>query len=295
MLKRLLAVSVLAFFASPLHASPAEDAYFAARADFASKIKAAIDGKKGEKIVDKLDEDARQALQKQLAALVGPKIPTGYAAPGEYSIATLQPENPAADLLDAIVFVKGEKDPAISVTPEGIAAHWLAALAAVPENKGLNLPTNLADTVKEENFYTVAFGGDGAFSLYAAVPTPGQPATVSARLGIFREEAGADAPDTLVVSVQRDGLLYVIQAAVAKPLAKQASCDALWKPFGEKAEKAHKAFEASKQKDEAQEEAAEKAAAEGDEVFRACYVKLITPADFAELGKQAEELVKLIP
>jgi hypothetical protein len=293
MLRIWLAASVALLSCASLHAAtPAEDAYFAARDAAVAKVKAAVAAKTKEQALKKLEDEERAGLLKQLSDLVGQK-PQGYDR-SDLAPETLAPESPGADALDALVFVKGEKDPSIVVTTEGVAGHWLAAIQADPERKTLNLPATLPEALKAANFYTLAIGGDAAFSLHAPVQTTADPEAV-ALLGAFSQDVGPSAPNVLVVSARRGGLLYVIQAQPAKELKVSPACQAAWKTFEQKAKKAQKAFKASKEKDQTQLEAAQKAEAEGDEAWRQCFAKELKPDDLAAFGKQADDLVKLLP
>jgi hypothetical protein len=293
MMRIWLAAAVALFSCASLHAAtPAEDAYVAARAAAVAKVKAAADANKKDDEVQKLEESERAELLKQLSALVGQK-PQGYEK-GELSPESLAPDSPGGDTLDAVVYVKGEKDPSIAVTTEGLANAWLAAVRADPDRQNLSLPSNLPEALKAVNFYTLAIGGDAAFSLHAPVQTSADPNAV-ALLGAFAQDVGPSAPNALVVSVLRGGLLYVIQAQPAKTPKPSPACQAVWKSFEEKAKKAQKAYQASKEKDESQLEAAQKAEAEGDEAWRQCFAKGLKPDDLAALGKQADDLIKLLP
>ncbi|MCW2274885.1 hypothetical protein GJ654_11040 [Rhodoblastus acidophilus] len=293
MLRIWLAAAVaLLSCASLCAATPAEDAYFAARQAAVAKVKAAVDANTKEEVVQKLEESERAELLKQLSALVGPK-PQGYER-SELSPESLAPDSPGGDALDAVVYAKAEKDPSIAVTTQGVANAWLAAVRADPESQNLNLPSTLPDALKAVNFYSLAIGGDAAFSLHAPIPTSADPSAV-ALLGAFAQDVGPTAPNALVVSVLRGDLLYVIQAQPAKAPKPSTACQALWKTFEQKAKKAQKAYQASKEKDESQLEAAQKAEAEGEEAWRQCFAKALKPDDLAALGKQADELVKLLP
>jgi len=293
MLRIWLAASVALLSCASLRAAtPEEDAYFAAREAAIAKVKAAVAAKKKEEAVQKLEDAERSILLKQLSTLVGPK-PQGYDQ-SQLSPETLSPDSPGSDALDAVVYGKSENDPAISVTTEGIAARWLAAVQADPDRKNLNLPATLPEALNAANFYTLAIGGDAAFSLYAPVQASAEP-TATALLGAFAQDIGPGAANALLVSVRRGGLLYVIQAQPAKELKPSAACLAVWKSFEQKAQKAQKAYQKSKEKDQAQFEAAQKAEAEGDEAWRQCFAKELKADDLAALGKQADDLVKLLP
>lgn len=287
-----LAAAVALFSCASLQAGPADDAYVTARATAAAKVKAAADANKKEDEVQKLEESERAELLKQLSALVGQK-PPGYER-GELSPESFSPDSPGGDALDAVVYVKGEKDPSIAVTTEGLANAWLAAVRADPDRQKLNLPPTLFEALKAVNFYTLAIGGDAAFSLHAPVPTSADPNAV-ALLGAFSQDVGPSASNALVVSVLRGGLLYIVQAQPAKAPKPSPACQALWKTFEQKAKKAQKAYQASKEKDESQFEAAQKAEAEGDEAWRQCFAKELKPDVLAALSKQADDLIKLLP
>lgn len=293
MIRIWLAAAVALVSCASLHAAtPAEDAYLAARAAAVAKVKAALDAKTKEEAVAKLEESERAELLKQLSALVGRK-PQGYEQ-GELSPESLAPDVPGGDALDAVVYAKGEKDPSIAVTTEGVANAWLAAVRADPDRQKLNLPSNLPEALKAVNFYTLALGGDAAFSQLAPVPTSADPGAV-ALLGAFAQDVGPTAPNVLVVSVLRGGLLSIIQAPPAKELKIPTACKAVWTSFEQKAKKAQKAYQASKEKDESQFEAAQKAEAEGDDAWRQCFAKALKPDDLAALGQQADALIKLLP
>jgi hypothetical protein len=295
MLRFLLAASVaLVTCSAAFAATPEEDAYFAARDAAVAKVKAAAGAKKkNDKAVKKAEEEGREALLKQLSALVGPQKPKGYDQ-AEFSLASVQPDAEGGGQLDAIVYVKGEKDPSISVTTDGVADRWLAAVRSDPERANLNLPATTAEALNNATFYTLAVGGDAAFSVYTPVQASADPTAV-ALLGAFQQDVGPNAPNALVVSVRRGGLLYVIQAQLAKQMKPSPVCEAVWKPYEQTALKAQKAYKASREKDQAQLETAQKAEAEGDEAYRQCFAKEIKPDDLAAFGKQADELVKLLP
>ena len=289
----MLAGSVaLVFCLAARAATPADDAYWAARDAASAKVKAAVDAQKPEKAVDKLDEEARAALLGQLSAMIGPNKPKGYDK-GEFSLESLQTGSEGADQLDAIVYTKAENDPSVSVTTEGVASHWLAATADDPDSKDMKLPATLAEALKSPTFYTLSVSGDAAFSQYAPVKTTD--ASAVALLGAFQQDTGPNPPNALVVSVRRGGLLTIIQAQPAKELKPSPACEAVWKTFEQKADQAQKAYDKSHEKDKTQLDAAQKAEDEGDEAFRQCFAREIKPEDLSALGRQADELVKLVP
>jgi hypothetical protein len=292
MRRLVLAASVALISGWAVRAETPEDAYFAARAAASAKVKAAVDANKPEEAVNRLEDEGRTALLGQLSALVGSRKPKGYEK-GELSLDSLQPDAEGADQLDAVIYTKGDNDPSVSVTPEGVADHWLAALRADPDRKDMKIPATLEEALTAPDFYTLAVGGDAAFSLYTPVPI--KDASAVALLGAFQQESGPNPPGALVVSVRRGGLLYLIQAQPAKELKTPPACDAVWKSYDQKRDKAQQAYDASHEKDEAQLDAAQKAEAEGDEAFRSCFAREIKPEDMAALRRQAEEMEKLVP
>jgi hypothetical protein len=292
MLRLILAASVAVATCAPLRAAtPAEDAYFAAREAAVARVKAAADAKKSEEAVQKLDDEGREGLLRQLSELVGPQKPKGYDK-GELAPNSLEPDSPGSGQLDAIIYAKGEDDPSVSVTTEGVADHWVSAIRADPEHKDVKLPATLPEAMKTANFYTLAIGGEAAFALYAPVPATGD---AVALLGAFAQDVGPAPPSMLVVSVRRGGLLYVIQARPATEPKVPTACEAVWKTFERKAEAAQKAYQASGEKDQAQLDAAQQSETEGDEAWRQCFSKEIKPEDAAALGRQADDLLKLLP
>ena len=115
----MLAGSVALVFCLAARAdTPAEVGYFVARDAATATVKAAVDAKKTEMAVKKVDEQARAALLGQLTAMVGANKPKGYDK-GELSLESLQADAEGADQLDAIVYAKRENDPIVSVTTGG--------------------------------------------------------------------------------------------------------------------------------------------------------------------------------
>jgi hypothetical protein len=286
------ALVALALFAGGALAASPEDDYVATRDKDIARIKRLVAAKTDDKKVDAEQNQMLADLQKRLDAIVGPFAVAGYPAAGKFTLETLSGGDIGFGQLDGMVHSAGDDGPQVIVTTRGLVDRWLRA-QSTEKDADLRLPADLDAALREDNFYTFSVSEDAAFGKTAelAVAKPDGADLVVAALGGFAQDIGPNPRQEIVVTLQRNGRVYIASQVAKTALGKIDACEAIWTAALKKSEDLRSAYQKSGAKNEKLFDDGTKAEDDGDKAYRACLVAR-TPqqAYYPALVKEAQEL-----
>jgi hypothetical protein len=160
------------------------------------------------------------------------------------------------------------------------------------------VPQDVEAALKSEAFYTQALNTDAAISKYAELPLP-KPAQAKfafAMLAARSQDIGPHTPDEIIVSVVKDGRMFVVTAPANAKVDPVPACERIWRDASRNAAKAHEAYVASGMKDDKLFEQSTRIEEEGDAAFRRCFAQQAKGRNFVTaLTRQAQDLVDRLP
>ena len=274
-----------------LAASP-EDEYIATRDKDIARIKRLAAANADDKKIQAEQDKMRADLEKRLGAILGPFAIAGYPAAGKISLDTLSDSEVGFGMLDGLVHSAGDNAPQLVVTTRALVARWLRAKPADkdPEQR---LPADVDAALRLDRFYSFAIADDAAFGKTAdlAVTKPQGADLVVAELGGFAQDIGPNPTQQILVTLQKDGRLYIATQPPKSPIGKIAACEAIWSAAEKKAQEMQEAYRQSGAKDDKLFDASTKVEDQGDKDYRACLVAR-TPQEafYPALVKEAQEL-----
>jgi len=283
----------LALFAGGAVAASPEDDYVAARDKDIARIKhlvaANADDKKVQAEQDKMIAD----LQSRLDAIVGPFAVAGYPTAGKMTLETLSDGDIGFGQLDGMVHSAGDDGPQVIVTTRGLVDRWLRDRSAEKDAE-LRLPADLDAALRDNNFYTFAVTEDAAFGKTAEL-APAKPAGadfVVAALGGFAQDIGPNPRQEIVVTLQKNGRVYIASQVAKTAIGKIDACETIWTAATKTSEELWKAYEKAGSKDDKLLDERSKAEDDGDKAYRACLVAK-TPQQpyYPALVAEAQEIV----
>ena len=276
-----------------LAASP-EDDYVAARDKDIARIKHLVDTKIDDKKVQAEQDRMLADLQKRLDALVGPFAVAGYPVAGKFTLETLSDGDIGFGQLDGIVHSVGDDGPQVIVTTRGVVDRWLRVRAAEKEKQD-RLPADLETAARNDDFYTFSVSEDAAFGKTAdlAVAKPAGADLVVAALGGFAQDIGPNPHQEIVVTLQKNGRVYIANQVAKTAIGKIDACEAIWTAAEKKSQALRDAYQKSGAKNEKLFDDGAKAEDDGDKAYRACLVKE-TPQQpyYSALVKEAQEIAE---
>jgi len=282
----------LAVFAGGALAASPEDDYVAARDKDIARIKRLVDAKTDDKKVQAEQDKMLADLQKRLDAIVGPFAVAGYPAAGKLTLETLSAGDIGFDQLDGMVHSASGDGPQVIVTSRGLVDRWLRARSA-EKDPADRLPAELEAAARVDDFYTFSVSEDAAFGKTAdlAVARPTGADFVVAALGGFAQDIGPNPRQEIVVTLQKNGRVYIASQNATTAIGKIDACEAVWTAAMKKSEELQAAYQKSGSKNEKLFDDSRKAEDQGDKDYRACLVKQ-TPQqpDYAALVKEAQEI-----
>jgi hypothetical protein len=288
-------VALLVSISAAAGAASLEESYFAARDGHIEKFKAADPN---DDRVRKEEELARDDLQGQLRRIVGTSDIKDFAAPAKSNLDTLFAGDAGFGQLDGLVYSSADDKTHIVVTTDALLGHWLRAHKDWWGPTVANVPQDVDAALRSEAFYTQALKSDAAISRYAELPLP-KPAKATfafAMLAARSQDLGPRTPDELIVSVARDGRVFVVTAPANAKVDPVPACERIWRDASRNAAKAHEAYVASGMKDDKLFEQSTRIEEEGDSAFRRCFAQQAKGRSFvAALTRQAQELVDRLP
>lgn len=289
---RFLTIVALALTATVVHAASPEESYFAARDSYLAKFKKLEESGKVDDRATKEEESARGDLAQQLRQIIEPHGAEGIAQPGRFSLETLFPSEIGADMLDGLIYSfenKGE----LLVSTNALFTSWLKARQkswTKPEKP----PQTLDQALKSDFFYTLAFSPDAAVTRYAelAIAKRAKANIAVAMLDLrSQDDTGPAVPNEIIVSVVRDGKLFIASAPVKAEVVADPACEKTWRHYEAKADEAFEAYKASNQKNEKLFAKYTKLQEAGGAAFRRCFTEKVTKAPlFTALTQEAQKL-----
>jgi len=280
----------LGFLAGGALAASPEDDYIAARDKDIAQIKRLTAAKTDDKKVQAENDKMLADLEKRLSAILGPFTIAGYPAAGKLGADTLFTESADSGMLDGLEHSAGDGQPRVIVTTPTLVERWLRAKSA-DQDPEQRLPAQVNAALPLDRFYTYAIAGDAAFAKTAdlAVTKPKGADLVIAELGGFAQDIGPNPLQQILVTLQKDGRIYIAIQPPKSPIGKIAACEAVWSAATKKAEELQKAN--AEKKDDKLFDESTKAEDKGDKDYRACLIAR-TPQEafYPALVKETQEL-----
>ena len=286
-----LALIALTLFSGGAVAGSPEDDYVAARDKDIARIQRLVAAKTDDKKVDAEQTQMLADLQKRLVAIVGPFAVAGYPAAGKFTLETLSGGDIGFGQLDGMVHSAGDDGPQVIVTTRGLVDRWLSARSTEKDADG-RLPAAFEAALREDNFYTFAVTEDAAFGKTAelTIAKPAGADVAVAALGGFAQDIGPNPRQEIVVTLQKDGRVYIASQVAKTAIGKIDACEAIWTAATKTSEDLWKAYEKSGSKNQKLLDQRSKAEDDGDKAYRVCLVAK-TPEQpyYAALVKEAQE------
>jgi hypothetical protein len=296
----LLAVFLPCVFAAASYAAAPEDAYLAARDKYIRDLTAMEKTKASVEKVDAAHTKALADLEVKLRAIVGEVSVKGFSGAGKINMESLTNSNVGSGMLDAMVYSEGsENAPQLVVTTRYLLDKWLAA-AAKEKDKSDRLPSDLKSALQVDRFYTSSIGSDAAFTRNAniEVTAPSGVELVAAVLGGWAQDIGPNPDYSLIVTLVKDGKVYIGSMQPKTAIGEIAACQTIWTDAQQRSEKMRAAAEAaqkSKKKVLDTSDDIEKAEEKADKDFHACFVERAPKeAFYPSLVKEAQQFADRI-
>ena len=296
-MKSILA-ALLVSISAAAGAASLEESYFAARDGYIEKFKPPEPNVDIDDSVRKQEELARGDLEGQLRRIIGASDIKGLSTPGKSNLDTLFKGDAGFGLLDALVYSSADDKTHIIVTTEALLERWLREHKDWWGPSVANVPQDLDAALKSEAFYTQALATDAAVSKYVELPVaaPPQAKSAFAMLAARSQDFGPRTPDELIVSVVKDGRLFVVTAPANAKIDPMPACQRIWRDASRNAAKAHEAYVASGMKDDKLFEQSTRIEEEGDAAFHRCFAQQARGRSFvAALTRQAQALIDRLP
>jgi hypothetical protein len=261
-------------------ASP-EEKYFEARDNFIREFE------KASGPIDVLDEKDRHALaelEKQLKSIVGPVNVEGFPKEGKVNLETLQKGDLGFGQVDGLRFSSEQEY--LFVTTDNILKKYLAEQS--------ELPKDLTELSKTDEFYTLALSGEAAVTYFAEIPvksTNGK-SYVRAFLGLVAQDIGPFIPKAIFVLVTNGNRILAVQSPAAAEITEIPQCRNEWEKFAKKKADAHQVYESSGLKNEKALDEGLQYEQQGFEAYQRCYEREAKNQKFfVPLEKQAQSIV----
>jgi hypothetical protein len=261
-------------------ASP-EEKYFEARDNFIREFE------KASGPIDVLDEKDRHALaelEKQLKSIVGPVNVEGFPKEGKVNLETLQKGDLGFGQVDGLRFSSEQEY--LFVTTDNILKKYLAEQS--------ELPKDLTELSKTDEFYTLALSGEAAVTYFAEIPvksTKGK-SYVRAFLGLVAQDIGPFIPKEIFVFVTNGNRIFAVQSPAAAEITEIPQCRNEWEKFAKKKADAHQVYESSGLKNEKALDEGLQYEQQGFEAYQRCYEREAKNQKFfVPLEKQAQSIV----
>lgn len=291
-------VALLLSISTAAAAASLEDNYISARDGYIEKFKPAETNVDLDEAGRKQEELARADLENQLRQIIGPSDIKGFSAPGKSNLDTLFKGYSGFGLLDALVYSSKDDKTHFLVTTDTLLERWLKEHKDWWGPDVANVPQDVDAALKSEAFYTQALNTDAAISKYVELPVakPANAKLAFAMLAARSQDIGPRTPDELIVSVLRDGRLFVVTAPANAKVDPMPACQKLWRDALRNAAKAHAAYVASGLKDKKLFEQSTRIEEEGDAAFHRCFVQQAKGRSFVTaLTRQAQGLIDRLP
>jgi hypothetical protein len=276
-----------------LAASPEAD-YLEARDKAIAEVKALENSKASQSAIDAAMDKALADLTKRLKDIVGPVSIKGFPGAGRLNLLN-EAYGSLDGSLDGVAY--DDQGSGVVVTTRSLLTAWLEGKAK-DEDKESRLPTDVEAAVRQENFYTLSFGGDAAIVKFADLPVtkPAGAALAVAALGLIMQGTGYSPPDTIVATVVKGDRVFVASIPRTAPIGKIPACDAILTESSRKADKLQAEYDAEDRasglKNKKLFDEISQAQDQGYTDARACFnARAPKQSFFAGLTKEAQSLV----
>ncbi|HUI16007.1 MAG TPA: hypothetical protein VL048_21315 [Xanthobacteraceae bacterium] len=229
--------------ASSAAATPAEDAYIAARDAAIAKVKAATDaepanptGGDDEKVIA-LDNRELADLEKLMRVIVEPVAIKGLDGESAINLDTLFQHDEGFGLLDGMVYGKVDARTRVIVTTDGLFRHWLQEHKDWWDKDSAPLPQEPSAVVRDNDFYTQAVMTDAAIVRFADLPIH-QPANTDFAYAMLASRTQDEVPaeaDEIFIALEHGGRVFIAYTKDFRPIGPIAACNAIRRDFIKKA------------------------------------------------------------
>ena len=137
-------------------AASREADYLEARDKAIAEVKALENSKASQSAIDAAMDKALADLTKRLKDIVGPVSVKGFPGAGRLNLLN-EAYGSLDGSLDGVAY--DDQGSGVVVTTRSLLTAWLEGKAK-DEDKESRLPTDVEAAVRQENFYTLSFGGD---------------------------------------------------------------------------------------------------------------------------------------
>lgn len=287
----------LCLFAGASHATSPEDVYLAARDKYIAQFKAMERAKATSEKIDAAHTRALADLEGKLRGLLGEVSVKGFSGGGKINLESLTESDVGYGMLDGMVYSDGGEDgPQLVVTTRYLLDKWLDT-AAKEKDRSRRIPADLKSALQLDHFYTFSIGSDAAFTRDANLEITAPPGVELARavLGGWAQDIGPNPDHSLIVTVVRDGTVYIGSTRPKSAVGEIAACQAIWTEGQQKAEKLRAAREALARSKKVVDTSDDKTEEKADRDFHACLVQRAPKeAFYPSLVQEAQEFVDRI-
>ena len=283
----LLVVTLFSCWSAPmtLVAASLEEKYFETRDNFIRQFStpSSPEANSYEKTDSKL-EKALSKLEKQLQLIIGPVDVAHFPKRGKINLETLEQGDGGFGQVDGLRF--GSKHGLLFVTTTGLLNSYL--------QQHKELPTELGELAKAEEFYSVALYWDEAVTHFAEVPvrTTNDKSFAYAFLGLWAQDIGPFPPKTLFVFFANGDRVFVVSTEAQSSIDQIAECKDVWDGFKKKSDAAFAAYQASELKEQKASDDMVRYEEEGFRAYCRCFEQRAKMEPFfKQLTEQAQTLV----
>jgi hypothetical protein len=265
---------LLCLFVGASHAASPEDAYLAARDKYVAQFKAMEKAKVNSDKIDAAHTKAITDLEGKLRGIVGEVSVKGLPGTGQINLESLTDAEVGYGMLDGMKYFDEKEDsPQLVVTTRYLLDKWLAA-AAKDKDKSRRIAAELTSALQSDQFYTSSVGSDASYTRDANLEIAAPPGVELARavLGGWAQDVGPNLDYWLIVTVVKDGKVYIGSVKPKSKVGEIAVCQAIWTQWQQKAEKMRASAAAARGK-KTPEASDDKAEERADRDYHACFVQ----------------------
>ncbi len=218
---RTLLLVALATFAVDASADTLADAYWSVRERATARLAALAHADAKPAKIRAVEDAALRELERRVIAMVGPVAVEGYATLPTSHVVALA-EGPDFGLLDGVSFAAlGARGGELLVTTETLLDHWLKTNGP----KAAALLGGLA-ALRSDAFYSDAFNPENGVDIVAdlALKAPPGASLIVAKFGRFGWATDTPPHALLIVSVVRDGKIFVAVSPPKTKISDIAAC-----------------------------------------------------------------------
>jgi hypothetical protein len=280
-MKYALAIAITLATSVSVQAASPEETYLAARDAAIAKLNPPGGQPTLTDATIKQEERAREALGRQMRAVIGPLNVKGYTGEGTYNVGSLFNGDMETGTLDGLLFTRN-KDIRLVVTTVSLAERWIKSPDGLAASKG-EMPKDLKSALTLDLFYTRSSSFDAAVDNMGELPvtTPAGATFAYAMLSTRRQDIGVTPAKEMLVGVIAPPRVYVVSTPIA-PIKMMPACEKLSRDADKKADRMQRGTS----------DDAEAVRQKGDADMLKCFAERIkTTLAFALLIKQAQTIV----